>query len=176
PRRSVCGGAFVPARGLLFAPSLDRSVSMTRVIWVGVAVIGAACGRGQTGDVRAGGAHGPSGVVITGCLRPADQIGGGAIATSGSTAAAAERFVLASPTTREGMGGGGSAYMLDGDAIELRQHVDQRVEISGRVEHPEGAAAGAPSSVGSKAGAKVPGTPRLRVEAVRMVAAVCTSD
>src|SRR4051794_22482509 len=152
PHRSACGGAFVPARGLLFAPSLDRSVSMTRVLWVGVAVIAAACGRGQTADVRAGGAHGPSGVVVTGCLRPADQIGGRAIGTSGSTAAAAERFVLANPTTREGMGAVGSAYMLDGDAIELRQHVDQRVEISGRVEDAEGAAGGGPPSVGSQAG------------------------
>jgi hypothetical protein len=149
---------------------------MTRVIWVGVAAIAAACGRGETADVRAGGAHGPSGVVITGCLRPADQIGGGPIATSGSTAAAAERFMLAGPTTREGMGAGGSAYLLDGDAIELRQHVDQRVEISGRVEDAEGAAAGAPASVASEAGKKGAGTPRLRVEAVRMVAAVCASD
>ena len=147
---------------------------MKRVIWVGLTMTAVACGHGRTADAPASGAHGPAGVMITGCLRPADQIGDRAIGTSGTTAAAADQFVLASPTQREGMGVVGSAYMLDGDAIELRQHVDQRVEISGRVEDAEGAAGHAPSS--AQTAAPVPGTPRLRVEAVRMVAAACTSD
>jgi hypothetical protein len=147
---------------------------MTRGMWVGVAVVAAACGGGQKGEPQAGGAHGPTGVLITGCLRPVDQAGAAAVGTSG--AAGPDRFMLAA-ATREGMGVGGSSYMLDGDAIELRQHLNQQVQVSGRVEDPQVPAGATPSSAPAATVAPgVSGAPRLRVESVRMVAAACTSE
>src|SRR6185436_19387333 len=72
----------------------------------------------------------------------------------------------------------GSSYVLDGDASELRRHVNHQVEIKGRLA-PAAAATGTPAT-GSTATPPAPASREahpnagtLRVESVKMLAATC---
>jgi hypothetical protein len=154
-------------------------------------------------------------VKITGCLKPADAMGG-ATGTSGSTApgtsstaGGSDRFML----TNASMGSGtsaqtgtsgtagttagtpagtastsrpaasGSSYTLDGNASELRPHLNHQVEITGRLEasaNRSGAAAGttaggtsSTASTGASTATGAGAAQNLRVESVRMIAATC---
>jgi hypothetical protein len=84
--------------------------------------------------------------------------------------------------------------MLEGDASELRQHVNQQVQVSGRVESSagsaglgsgSGSATASGSASGSGSGAGFSGTAgsgggsatqRLRVDSVQMIAASCSAS
>lgn len=92
----------------------------------------------------------------------------------------------------------GGSYIIEGNAAELRPHVNQQVQITGRIESgatsstgsagstgsttgattPSGSAstpsAGSTSATGSQTAASAANAPRLRVESVKMVAATCT--
>ena len=144
---------------------------------------------------------------------------------AGAASAAADRFMLMNATTSTGAATPGAAttpapgaaptgapsrpatpsasggsYIIEGNAAELRTHVNQQVQITGRIE--SGASATTPSTGAAGAGststttpsgsASAPSTgsapaagsqtatnaaanaPRLRVESVKMIAATCT--
>jgi hypothetical protein len=95
----------------------------------------------------------------------------------------------------------GSSYLLDGDASELRQHVNQQVQISGSLDTMSGGGSNAmtgsgAASAGTAGGGTSPGATtgggtgasssgtmqsstgaqRLRVESVQMIAANCSQQ
>lgn len=138
-------------------------------------------------------------VTVTGCLEKASGSASatattpatGAPATGGASASAATssmaKFMLnnamsgagASATGTAGAAGtsgtagaarpSASAYQVDGDEAKLTPHVGHKVEITGTV---ASAKSGADSTATSASGAGA--APRLKVEAVKMIAASCT--
>ena len=87
-------------------------------------------------------------MVLTGCLQSEQSSFVLANATVGSDA-------RSDPNAT-----GGSSYKLDGETNELNQHVNHRVEITGRLD----SGAGNSSSSGQK----------LRVESIRMISSSCS--
>jgi len=166
---------------------------MKRTMWAGVALLAAACGGGNaahsnnTAGTGAQGSH--AAITAAGCLRDMGQSGTGT------------QFILAAggrSAAEEAVGTSGSIYMLEGDDGELRQHVNQQVEISGRLETAGGATgSGGGTPMGSGASRSAPtanggggspsgstisgslslnGAQRLRVESVRLIAATCPAQ
>ena len=116
-------------------------------------------------------------ITLQGCLQ-----GGGAVGTPGagnggntSTRAggsAGDRFTLINAS-------GSSVYRLDGKADELRKHVNQQVEVSGRIAD-DGAASksrdGARETAGDSGEAvgRSPTRNRIQVESIRLLAESCS--
>jgi hypothetical protein len=113
-------------------------------------------------------------IVVTGCVETAAAPG----AADGASGRAAEmpRFVLANarlgtegaPTSTGAVGTSGTLdtrYELDGEEKDLSGHLNQQVEISGTLDASATSGAGA---------AGVRATPKLKVDRVKMVAAVCS--
>jgi len=169
-------------------------------------------------------------ISVTGCLQGSNAAvgttGTGTPSSTGSAAgaasAAADRYMLMNAMTSTGVAtpdaattpapdaaaagrpatpsASGGSYIVEGNAAELRTHVNQQVQITGRIESgatsttgstgsaagagntstttPSGSAstpsAGSTSAAGSQAAANAANAPRLRVESVKMVAATCT--
>jgi hypothetical protein len=116
-------------------------------------------------------------VTVTGCLEKG-QASAAPTGTSGG-AGAASTFVL-----NNAMAGGGAAapgaagtsgaarttassYRLDGESSTLSPHVGHKVEITGTVQ-------AAPATGKTDPPAPASGAPRLKVEAVKMIASSCT--
>lgn len=100
----------------------------------------------------------------------------GSPGTSGSTAGTTPGTPRAGAASSSSATG--SSYVLDGDASELRRHVNHQVEIKGRLA-PAAAATGTPAT-GSTATPPAPASREahpnagtLRVESVKMLAATC---
>jgi hypothetical protein len=183
---------------------------MKRTLCAGIAVLAAACGGGNTAErsrnTTGTGAQGlQAAVTVTGCLRASEQPGG-PVGTSGSSGASIPQFTIAADA-RSGPGSAiagttgsstttiDSVYMLEGDAAELRQHVNQQVQISGHLDTAGGAtgdgggtpmgsgasrsAATAHGGGGSPSGSTISGSrslngaQRLRVESVQLLAVTC---
>ncbi len=110
-------------------------------------------------------ASAPNKIAVTGCLERAKETG----SPTGTSGAAADstKFVLNNVTpAASATGTSGSAqapassYRLDAADSKLTPHVGHKVEISGTVE---------PMSAASATGA-----PKLRVDALKMIAPSCT--
>jgi hypothetical protein len=124
-------------------------------------------------------------ITVTGCLQPAGGASG-ATGTSGSASKSskADDFILANATTGAGAasagapageagaatgtaGSGGSQYKLTGKTDELKQMVNSKVEIRGKLDSAAGASAtGAPATSGSGQ--------TLKVDSVKQIAASCS--
>jgi hypothetical protein len=156
--------------------------------------------------------QGRSTVTVSGCLQPAQAglagggAAGGGAATSTSRSSEGERFMLTNATMGAGSrtespspgaaagAGSGATYILDGMTSDLREHVNQQVEVTGRLD-----AASSSSTSGSSTrsgssdrdatqrsdkttaggdGASSPSASstgqRLHVESVRQVSASCS--
>jgi hypothetical protein len=108
--------------------------------------------------------------------------------TSGTTTAGtATAGTATAGTTTAGATAGtarsaGSSYMLDGNASELRRHVNHQVEITGRLSSMSGntgSRATETTTAGTTAGATAGGAANaaqtLRVESVKMISANCST-
>jgi hypothetical protein len=131
-------------------------------------------------------ARGADSITVTGCVQnaPAQTAGaaGAAGAERGAAASAKESFVLANATTSGSgapsagavgtTGSTGMTYRLEGDTSTLSKHVNQRVQIRGRLQSSSASATGAASAA---AGSTAAG-PALRVESVTMLSGTCDSS
>jgi hypothetical protein len=68
------------------------------------------------------------------------------------------------------------SYTLEGKTSELRQHVNQQVEVMGRLDSSSATSSSRDSAgdSGSSVGGPARGNLRVEVESVRMVAATCS--
>ena len=114
-------------------------------------------------------------ITVTGCLQRSDT----AAATTGTTGTSGSRsddtkFVLKNAsmgtTGTTGTAGAASAgvseYRLDTDDAKLTPHVGHKVEITGSLDQ-------ASSTAPSGAASARPMSPKLKVDAVKMIAATC---
>ena len=120
----------------------------TRNLWIAAAALSAACsGMGQQARD----------ITVTGCLQPGEQ----GLASPPSSAPASpenvDRFVLADTNS----GSAAPLYILEGKKDELRQHLSQQVEITGKVD------SSAPTTSSPK---------RLDVDSVRLIAETCPAS
>jgi hypothetical protein len=145
-----------------------------RTLWIGAAVIAAACGTQSANEAQQEAAEQRAendNITVAGCLQPGEQ--GLADNSAGArTAEDVDRFMLTNATiTAAGSSAEAGAatplYVLEGKTDELRQHLGQQVEVSGEIDRnllgkPETDSSGSPASQ------------RIEVESVRMVAANCS--
>jgi len=74
----------------------------------------------------------------------------------------------------------GASYILEGRESELRQHANQLVEISGRIDNgSSNSASSSPTETGSasasnRSQSNGANAQRLQVESVRMIASTCS--
>jgi hypothetical protein len=121
-------------------------------------------------------------VTVTGCLEKASASSSTSpTGTSGAATGAAmePKFVLnqVTPSSTGTAGTAGtstpaaSSYKLDGDDAKLSPHVGHKVEITGSIDDkPSSARSETPPAASSSASA----APKLKVEAVKMIAGSCT--
>jgi len=99
---------------------------------------------------------------------PRGGASGGGRATSGG--GASESSSAAGATRGTGTSTAASAYVLQGSDDELRQHLNQQVQITGQVETESGTVGGGEPASGKSGHA----TQRLRVASVKLVANACS--
>jgi hypothetical protein len=117
-------------------------------------------------------------ITVTGCLQPGEQgLASREPNAASRTAEGVDRFVLANATpssaspsaasqpSTSATAATGPLYVLEGKKDELRQHVGQQVEVTGK---PEGNAS-------SRSDPNQPNAQRLEVESVRMIAQNCAT-
>src|SRR5262249_41328425 len=151
--------------------STQQEENMKRNVWIGglAAIvlayggIGIAQTTGGTADQKSSGGT----VTVSGCLARADEAGG-ATGTTGTTAAtppsssassASDHYVLknaksgsSSPSsstttsTPSPAGTSGSTYMLEGKTSDLKSHVGEQVEISGKIMNDSSSRSSSPTS------------------------------
>ena len=138
----------------------------TGTLWIGAAVLvlAAACNRNDTRSTNGypDNDRQASNITLTGCLQPGEQ----GLAPNGAGARTSEnvdRFVLANARTAasepaSSTDSSGPLYILEGKADELREHVSQQVQITGKLE--DSSAAG--------------NSRRVEVDSVRMISATCS--
>ena len=122
----------------------------TVVVWIAAAALSAACsGMGQQARD----------ITVTGCLQPGEQ---GLASPPPSDAPASpvnvDRFVLADSNT----GSAAPLYILEGKKDELRQHLSQQVEVTGKL---------ADSSTSTPSNPK-----RLDVDSVKVISPTCPAS
>jgi len=114
-------------------------------------------------------------ITVTGCIQQAQQAPTGTSGTAGATRGANDtKFLLTSAamsttttatTSAPPSTAVASEYRLDADDAKLSPHVGHKVEIAGTVEPP-------PSTTQSPA-ASAANAPKLKVDAVKMLATTC---
>jgi hypothetical protein len=166
---------------------------MKRHTWTATALavaLGCVVATAQTPSTQSAAKSGDT-ITVVGCLAD-NTAAGGATGTSGTTtpSAAAGKFVLNNATMGSASGSGtagttgagsptsaaggsmGKSYILDGTESDLKDHVGQKVEITGTLADSSrsGASAtpSAPAGSGSMASAA-----HLRVSSVKMIASSC---
>jgi hypothetical protein len=104
----------------------------------------------------------------------------GTTATGTSTAGTSTAGTSTAGTSTAGAARtAGSSYMLDGNASELRRHINHQVEITGRLD--SSASASRPATAGGTTSTASTSTPAagasqtLRVESVKMLSATCST-
>jgi hypothetical protein len=114
-------------------------------------------------------------ITVSGCVQRAQAAPTG---TSGTAAASETKFILTnaamSSTGATGTSGAtapaatavASEYRLDADDAKLTSHVGHKVEITGTVEQPSRTTPQPPA-------ASAANSPKLKVDAVKMVASTC---
>ena len=162
---------------------------MKKQIWAGA--VAAICGLSISAAAQTAGSQTPQGsrsasdqITVTGCLQRDSGTGtAGATGTTGATGASASapKFVLnvspspsSSPSTAGTSGSSSTAskYQLDADDAKLTPHVGHKVEITGTLDKSTSATATATSPTGTASASA--GTPKLKVDSVRMIAASCS--
>jgi hypothetical protein len=115
-------------------------------------------------------------ITVTGCLQPGEQ--GLEPNAASRSAEGVDRFVLANATPSSASPSSeasqpstsataaiGPLYILDGKKDELRQHIGQQVEVTGKPE----------DGVSSSSDPNQPNAQHLEVESVRMIAPNCAT-
>ena len=152
----------------------------TGTLWIGAAVLvlAAGCNRNDrqtsSGSVLDRNNDRQARITVTGCLQPGEQ--GLEPNAASRSAEGVDRFVLANATPSSASPSSeasqpststaaiGPLYILDGKKDELRQHIGQQVEVTGKPED------GVPSS----SDPNQPNAQHLEVESVRMIAVNCS--
>ena len=154
----------------------------TGTLWIAAAVLvlAAGCNRNDrqtsSGSVLDRNNDRQARITVTGCLQPGEQ--GLEPSAASRSAEGVDRFVLANATPSSASPSSeasqpstaataaiGPLYILDGKKDELRQHIGQQVEVTGKPED------GVPSS----SDPNQPNAQHLEVESVRMIAANCAT-
>jgi hypothetical protein len=140
----------------------------TGTLWIGAAVLvlAAGCNRNdrqtRSGSVLDRNNDRQARITVTGCLQPGEQ--GLEPNAASRSAEGVDRFVLANAST-SATAAIGPLYILDGKKDELRQHVGQQVEVTGKPE----------DGVRSSSDPNQPNAQHLEVESVRLIAANCAT-
>jgi hypothetical protein len=155
----------------------------TRTLWIGAAVLvlAAGCNRNdsQTGSGSVLDRNDQlARITVTGCLQPGEQgLASREPNAAPRSAEGVDRFVLANATpsassspdasqpSASATAATGPLYILEGKTDELRQHVGQQVEVTGKPE----------DNTSSSSDPNQPNARRLEVESVRMIAANCAT-
>lgn len=154
----------------------------TGTLWIGAAVLvlAAGCNRNDrqtsSGSVLDRTNDRQARITVTGCLQPGEQ--GLEPNAASRSAEGVDRFVLANATPSSASPSSeasqpstsataaiGPLYILDGKKDELRQHIGQQVEVTGKPE----------DGVSSSSDPNQPNAQHLEVESVRMIAANCAT-
>ena len=157
----------------------------TRTLWIAAAVLVLAAGCNRT-DRRAGDGSvlgndndRQARITVTGCLQPGEQgLGSREPNAASRSAEGVDRFMLtnatpasaspssdASQPSTSATAATGPLYILEGKTDELRTHVGQQVEITGKAEDTRA----------SSPDPNQPNAQRLEVDSVRMIAANCAT-
>ena len=143
----------------------------TGTLWIAAAVlvVAAGCNRNDrqssSGSVLDRTNDRQASITVTGCLQPGEQgLASREPNAASRSAEGVDRFVLANAST-SATAAIGPLYILDGKKDELRQHIGQQVEVTGKPED------GVPSS----SDPNQPNAQHLEVESVRMIAANCAT-
>jgi hypothetical protein len=154
-----------------------------RTLWIGAAVLVLAAGCNRSDTERTGSVVGngdgndrqASSITVTGCLQAGEQgLGSREPNAAARSAEGVNQFVLANArpagstsgdasTAPESGSGTGPLYILEGRANELRTHVGQQVEVTGKPQESD------------TADADQPNAQRLEVESVRMISQRCVT-
>jgi hypothetical protein len=156
----------------------------TQTLWIGAAVLVLAAGCNRNDRQTSSGSvldrdDRQAMITVSGCLQPAEQgLGSREPNAASRSAEGVNRFVLAnatpasaSPTadasqsSPSATAATGPLYVLEGKTDELRTHVGQQVEITGKPENNRS----------SSSDANQPNARRLDVESVRMIAQNCAT-
>ena len=157
----------------------------TRTLWIGAAVLVLAAGcnrddrRAGDGSVLNNDNDRQARITVTGCLQPGEQgLGSREPNAASRSAEGVDRFMLtnatpasaspssaASQSSTSATASTGPLYILEGKKDELRTHLGQQVEITGK---PEGNRSSRPDP-------NQPNAQRLEVDSVRMIAANCAT-
>src|SRR5688572_15316407 len=154
----------------------------TRTLWIGAAVLvlAAGCNRdARDGSVLDNDNDRQARITVTGCLQAGEQgLASREPNAASRSAEGVDRFVLANATpasaspsseatqpSTSATAATGPLYILEGKTDELRTHVGQQVEITGK---PSDNRSSSPDP-------NQPTAQRLEVESVRMLAARCSS-
>jgi len=137
----------------------------TGTLWIEAAVIvlAAGCNRSDrqtsSGSVLDRNNDRQARITVTGCLQPGEQgLASREPNAASRSAEGVDRFVLANTTPATA-----PLYILEGKKDELRTHIGQQVEVTGKPE----------DGVSSSSDANQPNAQHLEVESVRMIAQNC---
>jgi hypothetical protein len=156
----------------------------TGTLWIGTAMLVVAVGCNRTDRQASNGSvlnrdNDQAKITVTGCLQAGEQgLGSREPNAASRSAEGVDRFMLANATpasssrssdasqpSTSATASTGPLYILEGKKDELRTHVGQQVEISGKPERDRS----------SSSDANQPNAQRLEVESVRMIAANCAT-
>jgi len=139
----------------------------TGTLWIGAAVLVLATGcnrndrQTSSGSVLDRNNDRQAKITVTGCLQPGEQgLASREPNAASRSAEGVDRFVLANTTPATG-----PLYILDGKKDELRAHIGQQVEVTGKPE----------DGVSSSSDPNQPNAQHLEVESVRMIAPNCAT-
>ena len=143
----------------------------TGTLWIAAAVLVLAAGCNRNDRQTSGGSvldrnnDRQARITVTGCLQPGEQ----GLASREPNAASrstegVDRFVLANAST-SAASATGPLYILEGKKDELRTHIGQQVEVTGKPE----------DGVSSSSDPNQPNAQHLEVESVRMIAQNCAT-
>ena len=140
----------------------------TGTLWIAAAVLvlAAGCNRNDrqtsSGSVLDRNNDRQARITVTGCLQPGEQ--GLEPNAASRSAEGVDRFVLANAST-SATAATGPLYILEGKKDELRTHIGQQVEVTGKPE----------DGVSSSSDPNQPNAQHLEVESVRMIAPNCAT-
>jgi len=153
----------------------------TGTLWIGAAMLVVAAGCNRNDRTSSGsvldrnGDRQANNITVTGCLQPGEQgLGSREPNAASRSAEGVDRFVLAnaippgsasSDSSSSATASTGPLYMLEGKTDELRTHVGQQVEITGKPD----------DNRSSSSDANQPNAQRIKVESVRMIAEHCAT-
>ena len=138
----------------------------TGTLWIAAAVLvlTAGCNRNDrqtsSGSVLDRNTDRQASITLTGCLQPGEQgLASREPNAASRSAEGVDRFVLANATPSSPL------YILEGKKDELRTHIGQQVEVTGKPE----------DGVSSSSDPNQPNAQHLEVESVRMIAPNCAT-